>query len=596
VRVRLPCDLDPALAVLHLRGDAHPRALLGDWAGRTAVLASEPVEHAADPFALEGGTWLGGLHFPLAHRVEALPPAPPRPVALPDHTMARFDHLVVRDRDGAWWFEAEGDDHPRLDLWRARLAAAPEARPYDAGPLVLDDPARHLDGVRAVRERIAAGDVFQVNLCLRLEGAWRDGDPLDLLARAAAALRPRHAAYVAGPWGALCSLSPERFLRREGRAVLTEPIKGTGPEPAALARSAKDRAENVMIADLMRNDLGRVCAFGSVHVEALAEPRPGPGVWHLVSSVRGTLRDDASDGDLLRATFPPGSCTGAPKVAATAAIHALEATGREAYTGAIGLVAPDRLDLNVAIRTFEVAQGRVWFGAGGGVTYDSDPGAELAEALAKAAGPAHAAGLRIRARPDGPAVETVRVLDGEPQHLGRHLARLGRPDLEAAARAAAHGTGRLRIAGGVPTMHPEPPPEGDVVLHPVVWPGGLGPVKHADRRLHDALGPALLVDADGSVLEATWASVAAPDGRTPPADGRILPGVTRARALEAGLLREAPLRLDDLRDGLVVLSAVGGPRPAALHGGAPGAGARALAAALRAHLGFETAVPTGHTG
>ena len=147
------------------------------------------------------------------------------------------------------------------------------------------------------RERIAAGEIFQANLCLRLEAEWK-GDPLDLFARTAGTLEPRHAGVIAGPWGAVCSLSPELFLRRRGREVVTEPIKGTAPRVlaaggegtraedarAALAASVKDRAENVMIVDLMRNDLGRVCEYGSIEVSALNEPRPAPGVWHLVST------------------------------------------------------------------------------------------------------------------------------------------------------------------------------------------------------------------------------------------------------------------------------------------------------------------------
>jgi anthranilate/para-aminobenzoate synthase component I len=450
VRLPLPGSMPVAAACLLLRGDAGAVALAGDWAGVTALLASEPVRVARpdqDPFALlaeqprarpagarVGGGWLGVLGFGLLHRVERVPPAPPRPVPRPAAQLAFHDHVVVRDGEGRWWFEAlvtparAAALARRYAVWRARLAGpAPRPRPVDAGPLRIAGAgaAGHLAAVAEARERIAAGEVFQVNLCLRLDGAWRAGDPLDLFASGVAALAPPHAAFVAAAdGGAVVSLSPERFLRREGRAVLTEPVKGTGADPVALAASDKDRAENVMIADLMRNDLGRVCAFGTVRAAPLAEPQPGPGVWHLVSTVRGVLRDDTTDADLLRAAFPPGSCTGAPKVQAMRVLHELEGTGREAYTGAIGLASPlAGLDLNVAIRTFEVARGRVWFGAGGGIVFDSEPEAELREALAKAAAPAAAVGLEVDARAPAPPGVTR---TGTSRRPGRR-ARAARP-------------------------------------------------------------------------------------------------------------------------------------------------------------------------
>ena len=140
-----------------------------------------------------------------------------------------------------------------------------------------------------------------------------------------------------------------------------------------------------MIVDLVRNDLGRVCRYGSVHVPELCRPEEHPGVWHLVSDVGGELSEGTSDADSLRATFPPGSVTGAPKVRAMELVTALEATAREVYTGAIGIASPlSGLELNVAIRTFELAGGKAWIGVGGGVVADSDPGRELAECLDKA--------------------------------------------------------------------------------------------------------------------------------------------------------------------------------------------------------------------
>ena len=386
-------------------------------------MGSEPVLVAsedADPFALldqqpevetdtsdaVGGGWFGYLGYSLGATLEPVPPSPPRPVPLPRFALAFYDHLLRLDSSGRWWFEALWSDErdaalrERLQILTERIAAGVRERPVEVGPFapVAPGAAGHVAAVAECRERIAAGEIFQANLCLRLEGRW-SGEPVDLFARTARTLEPRHAALVAGPWGAVCSLSPELFLRRRDRRVITEPIKGTAPRlegPETLAASPKDRAENVMIVDLMRNDLGRVCEYGSVVVDELAEPRPAPGVWHLVSTVAGTLRPEVGDADLLRATFPPGSVTGAPKIQTMRVIAELEATAREAYTGAIGYASPlAGLELNVAIRTLETSGERIWMGAGGGIVADSDPEAELEECLVKARPVVEAAGGRL---------------------------------------------------------------------------------------------------------------------------------------------------------------------------------------------------------
>jgi para-aminobenzoate synthetase/4-amino-4-deoxychorismate lyase len=357
---------------------------------------------------------------------------------------------------------------------------------------------------------------------------------------------------------------------------------------------------------------------------------PHPGLWHLVSTVRAELRDDATDAGLLRAAFPPGSVTGAPKVQALHVIHALEGTGREAYTGAIGLASPVAgLHLNVAIRTFEVRGGRIWLGCGGGVVADSDPDGELAEALAKARPLVEALGGRVAAprpwrprplppllvgpRPD-PAhglLETVRVVDGVPRHLERHLRRL-----RASARALGLPVPRLPElpagAPGVQRLRLRLAPDGEVgaelldaggppapvALAPVLLPGGLGAHKWADRARLPPRG--LVVDADGAVLEATWASVWLVEGDrlvTPPADGRLLPGVTRERVLERGGLagRAAdvePVDLDRLRraDAVLLTSSIGLVT-------AVGDAAEPLAAAARAELaGTVATMPSTSAG
>jgi para-aminobenzoate synthetase / 4-amino-4-deoxychorismate lyase len=634
---RLDGAVSAADAALLVAGDERPFALVGEWAGSRAVVGSCPLRDLAagdDPFeALDrlpvvdgsgvGGGWFGWLGYGLG--VEPRPPSPPRPVPLPSSSLAFYDHVLRLDASGQWWFEAlwtperDAELRRRRDLLAARLASPPPRRPLSLGEFRAS--GGHREAVAECRERIADGEIFQANICMRLGSSW-DGEPAQLFCRLAEELEPARGAYVAGPWGAIVSMSPELFLRREGQGVSTEPIKGTTRRGVdsrddrarhdALAGSAKDRAENVMIVDLMRNDLGRVCEYGSVAVDALAEARPGPGVWHLVSRVSGTLRPEVGDADLLRATFPPGSVTGAPKVQTLRVIHELESSGRELYTGAIGYASPlAGLELSVAIRTFELAQGRVWLGAGGGITWSSDPERELDECLAKAA-PLIAAGggwIEHRAprkaapripraltgaadRPD-PALgvfETVLVDErGELQQSGQHLRRLGISALP--SLPPLDGPGRLRLmrlpdgslSSDTGPLPPEPPRDG-FLLSPWLLPGGLGDRKWLDRRLLDHLaasgeGVPLLVDGDGSVLEASWGNVWAIEGErlvTAPTDGRILPGVTRARLLElaAGLGLEAAeeqLTLERLReaDGAFLTSALRGAVPAHLAGGAP---------------------------
>ena len=644
----LRCALTPEQAVLWLRGDAGPFALVGDWLGLGAVLGSEPLRVApadCDPFELldelpdvdggdavvVGGGWVGWLGYGLGARIERLPPPPPAPVPRPSFSLAFYDHVVVFDGE-QWWFEAlwsggrEEALRERLAVWQERLLAAPPpAREVatTAFAVAANGTAGHVAAVADCRRRIAEGEILQANLCLRLQ-ASSDGDPLDVFARALPVAQPRFGALLDG----VVSLSPERFLRREGRLVATEPMKGTRPRAGedgasraardSLVGSSKDAAEHVMIVDLMRNDLGRVCEYGSIAVEP-ARVEAHAGVWQMVSTVSGRLRPDVGDGGLLRATFPPGSVTGAPKVQAMKVIATLEATRRELYTGAIGIVSPVAgLELSVAIRTFETHNGRIWFGAGGGIVADSDPELELAEAFTKAAGPIAAIGGRIadavdsrrravasvRAalnygrRPD-PArgvFETVLVRQGVPVELDEHLGRLAvslselydvtldplAAEQARAVAATATATGRLRILADPDgslaiSVSPErSPAAAELKLSPFAIAGGLGPHKWRDRDLIEALAAQapgavpLLIDTDGLVLEAAHANVWIVEGRallTPPADGRILPGVTRAALLAAErFAREEPIELERLAraDAVFVTSSIGRRRAARL--------------------------------
>ncbi len=272
--------------------------------------------------------------------------------------------------------------------WRGPRWVGPAA---DAWCSSLDQD-RFEGGVRAIRAAIEAGDVYQVNLTRQLAAPVDDEADVAALGAALAIGNPApYAAVVRVPAAGLhvASASPERYLRREGRLVWSSPIKGTAATPEAFL--AKDRAETVMIVDLVRNDLGRVSDYGSVCVPALLAVEHHPGLVHLVSTVAGELADGVGWPELLDATFPPGSITGAPKLAAMEVIRQLEPVPRGIYCGGVGWVDADRGigELNVAIRTFwidpEGEHGPVLrFGTGGGITHDSDPSGEWAETVLKA--------------------------------------------------------------------------------------------------------------------------------------------------------------------------------------------------------------------
>lgn len=239
--------------------------------------------------------------------------------------------------------------------------------------------------VERVRAAIARGDVYQVNLVQHLSAAFA-GDPSALVA-IFAPLRPLHSEPFLGEGWAVVSASPELFLARRGRRVWTMPIKGTRPAGGAreLRESEKDAAEHVMIVDLERNDLSRVCEAGSVHWPELMATRELAGVEHMVSTVEGTLREGVGLAEILEATFPGGSVTGAPKIAAVDLIAELEPVGRGAAMGALGRVYGNGdFDLALTIRTFAVAEDRIHLWVGGGIVWDSDPAAEIEESWTKA--------------------------------------------------------------------------------------------------------------------------------------------------------------------------------------------------------------------
>ena len=302
------------------------------------------------------------------------------------------DDLAALDSSGFWAVVVPFEGTPVC----ARFANIRPARPWPGPPWVGPDPdswtsslseAEFMDGVRTIRSAIAAGDVYQVNLTRRLSAPMPPGGDVAALGAALAEGNPAPYSAVVRIPAIDChvaSASPERFLSRDGDTVESRPIKGTAPDPTGL--TAKDRAENVMIVDLVRNDLGRVCDFGSVEVPTLLTLEQHPGLVHLVSTVRGRLQSGCGWTDAIHATFPPGSVTGAPKLAALEHIAALETVPRGVYCGAVGWVDADRKqgDLNVAIRTFWVEDDQLHLGTGGGITWDSDPTDEWEETELKA--------------------------------------------------------------------------------------------------------------------------------------------------------------------------------------------------------------------
>jgi para-aminobenzoate synthetase component I len=366
-----------------------PAALIGEWFGSAAVIAPSLQAVAVDDvFAVPtgasggaiGGGWFGYLSYPDAG-VDGRGPR------IPEAAGGWSDCVLRQDRDGHWWYESlSGAPLPVwvADAVRSRVPAREHAIAWGEA-----DRFAHRHGVLECLEAIAAGEVYQACVCTQYGGRL-EGAPVEFFVEAVERTSPARAAYLAGEWGAVASLSPELFLRRCGESVTSSPIKGTLPrhaDPAALRASAKDVAENIMIVDLVRNDLGRVAVTGTVTVPELLAIQAAPGVWHLVSTVTARVDVDVPMAEVLDACFPPASVTGTPKTRARQLLTGWEPHRRGVYCGTVGLASPVAgCELNVAIRTVEFgADGSAVLGVGGGITADSDPDREWEECLHKAA-------------------------------------------------------------------------------------------------------------------------------------------------------------------------------------------------------------------
>ena len=407
---------------LHLVSGAGARAVGPDPLAALAAVWPPRVEIAgAPPIPFVSGL-AGFIAYDFKDWLERYPARARREWPVPDLSLGFYDVVWVwRRSTGEAWAVSTGlsQRDPRrqeerarealdaqwglIEAWRQGAGAPAYATP--ARPRIISNFTRdsYCRMVEAALEHIAAGDIYQVNLSQRflVEPA---ADPAAIYRALRAAAPAPYLAYIRDTDMGVCSSSPERFFRIQGRRIETWPVKGTRPRGRTLAEdealaaelvaSAKDRAENVMIVDLARNDLGRVCEVGSVRVPALCEVTSHSNVHHFVSRVEGTLREGVHPVEVLRALFPGGSITGTPKIRSVEIIDEVEPVRRGVYTGAIGYwdVGGD-CDWNIAIRTIVARQGIASFHAGGGIVADSTPEAEYEETLVKASGMMRALGV-----------------------------------------------------------------------------------------------------------------------------------------------------------------------------------------------------------
>lgn len=540
-----------------------------------ASAADLPALLAGIDEALAAGLWVAGF---VAY--EAAPAFDPAFVA-----QAPREGLPLA------WFGVYGRPVP------AALPPAPALPPLRLRPEL--DRAAYLERVEEVRRAIARGDTYQVNLTYRLHGPSGGLDAWPLFLQLAASGQARYGGLLDLGGTAIASASPELFLRRHGHRVVTRPMKGTArrgrfaAEDEARARhlsaSAKERAENLMIVDMARHDLGRIAETGSVRVDELFAVEPYPTVWQLTSTVSATVRRPFSE--LLAALFPPASVTGAPKSSTTALIARLERSPRGPYTGALGWAGPGgEARFGVAIRTALVdrERGLVEYGVGSGVVWDSRPEREWRECRAKAA---------VLATAGRPAAlfETLRWSPGGGYFLlDRHLARLAASaarfgiDCPSEAILATFQSEAAKLAGPPHRVRLELGRDGSITVESAPLPPRSGPWRLAlapkpvdardpflfhktvhrevydeARRARPGADDVLLWNRRGELTESTIANLALRlDGRwwTPPVACGLLPGTLRAELLARGRLRERilPSAALDRAEGIRLLSSVRG--------------------------------------
>ena len=537
------------------------------------------VEQAVDNRGLHAAGWISYEAAPAFDSALAVRPSGPLPLLW----FGLYEKPAPVDLPSA--------DAGLPDDWQADVAPATYARAFEE-----------------IKRLIRAGETYQVNFSYRLRRDAFEPDPWQTFLALVGAQNPPFGAYVAaGPWR-LCSASPELFFRLDGAQIESRPMKGTAPrglsaaqdraQLAALRACGKNRAENLMIVDMARNDLGRVARPGSVQTVRLCEPEKFPTVWQLVSTV--AAETDASVSDIFSAAFPPASITGAPKKRTMEIIAALETSPRQVYTGAIGFLAPGRrAQFNVAIRTLllDVRSRAAEYGVGGGIVWDSDRDAEQAECRTKA---------RILSAPPRPPFSLLETMLWTPSDglrlLELHLARLRdsadyfdfpfdesrlRAEIETLARTLLRAPQRLRLLlaeDGAPTLQTSPlAPFASGPFYRVTL--ARRPVDRADvflyhktthRRAYEEAkadfpghADVVLYNEANEVTESAIANLAVEiDGVlcTPPIDCGLLPGVARAELLARGALRKQVIPVARLRESprLFLLNSVRGLFPAVL--------------------------------
>ncbi|HEX5871311.1 MAG TPA: aminodeoxychorismate synthase component I [Longimicrobium sp.] len=538
--------------------------------GLRRILRADRLDEVIDVLHSVERAVAQGLHAAGFVAYEAAPAFDPALVTHPPDPrlpLAWFALYEARDDVHPTWNSADGD--AEVGAWSIDVA--------EAG---------YVDHVERIRALIAAGDTYHTNYTARLRASFT-GDPVALYERLCLGQRSAFCAFLGlGDGKAIVSASPELFFRAEGRELELKPMKGTRPRgrwaaedralAAELAESPKDRAENLMIVDLLRNDAGRVAEFGSVRVDHLYEVERYETVHQMTSTIRARLRPDAGLADVFRALFPCGSVTGAPKVRTMEIIRALEPSPRGVYCGAIGFVSPGEAVFSVGIRTLllDAAAGTAELGVGSGITWDSDAAAEYRECWSKAAFVRRApAGFRLLEtilwEPDGgwflldghlerlaasaeyfgyafDADDAVRrladlvpVFIGLPMRVRLMLDRDGRMEIEARTQVPSAEPARVAVAA-------EPVDSADPLLyHKTTW---RAPYERRAASRPDA-DDVLLVNERGELTESAIANlVVRLDGAlwTPPLECGLLPGVFRAHLLARGEIRERVLRPEDL--------------------------------------------------
>ena len=382
--------------------DGNPWDVLQDLLSRYSVERSPGLP----PF--QGGA-LGYWGYDLGRHLERLPDWAEDDLGLPEMCLGFYDWALAHDAStGKSWLISSGMPDATAEMAEARaedVMRRLSEKPREASASALHAPASlqsnftqksYMTAVRRVKEYLEAGDAYQVNLSQRFRTPF-EGDPWDLYQRLRRFNPAPFAAYLDLPEMTVLSASPEEFLRLEEGRVRVRPIKGTRPvgrtpeetalQAEALLASEKERAENVMIVDLIRNDIGRVCRIGSVEVPSLFDVEEHPTVLHLVSTITGDLLHTTDAVGLLKACFPGGSVTGAPKVRAMEIIEELEPVRRGIYCGAIGYISfTGDMATSITIRTLVLTQGEAFLQVGGGIVADSDPESEFQETLHKARG------------------------------------------------------------------------------------------------------------------------------------------------------------------------------------------------------------------